>query len=216
MTELITFEAFRLICRKLHPVRIKQLVGYFNTICPNYGINSRDIFHEFFANLCEESAEFTHYEENLTYSTPQRLQKVWPSRFPTLDSALPYVSNPKALAIKVYGARKDLGNISPEDGWMFRGSGPIQITGRAMFTAFAKWMHDRFSINKTPEQWAEVLRSSDEYGIHSAAWLFAIAKKLNDEAERDEMETIVRRINGGLTNYPARLMYYRLVKKYLP
>lgn len=35
--------------------------------------------------------------------------------------------------IRMYGHRKDLGNIVPEDGWTFRGGGDVQLTGRGNY-----------------------------------------------------------------------------------
>lgn len=214
MSDLISAEQFQKICPKLNINRIKQLVPLINSICPQYGINTSNIFHEFFANLLEESGEFMHYEENLNY-TVDRLMTVWPKRFPSKDSALGYAMNPRALARKVYGNRKELGNLNEEDGWLFRGGGPIQLTGRTNFTNFGEWMKKTFALVKTPEVWAQILRSNDEYGLHSACWIFAIAMKLIDEAERDEMQTIVKRINGGLTNYKIRLGYYERCKQFI-
>lgn len=73
--------------------------------------------------------------ENLTYTTTARLRKVWPSRFPTDASAAPFVRNPEALAIRVYGDR--LGNrAGTRDGWIYRGQGQIQPTGRDHFRRF--------------------------------------------------------------------------------
>lgn len=73
--------------------------------------------------------------ENLTYTTAARLCQVWPKRFPTIASATPYVRNPEALAINVYGDR--LGNrTGTRDGWLYRGQGQIQPTGRDHFVRF--------------------------------------------------------------------------------
>jgi len=82
----------------------------------------------------ETGGTFGPVEENLNYTSTARIQKVWPSRFPTVESAKPYVRDPIGLANKVYGGR--LGNTEPNDGWHFRGRGLAQITGRANY---AKW-----------------------------------------------------------------------------
>jgi putative chitinase len=220
---LITAEQFLKICPTLNKARVNNLVPYFNTICPQYGMDSKDIFHEFFANLCEESACFARYEESLNYSTDALISKFGRHRISTVEAYMygrtgTSPAKQKEIGNILYGGefgRKNLGNTEPGDGWNFRGSGPIQITGRANFTQFGKWMETKFSIKKTPEQWAELLRTSDEFGIHSACWIFSIAKSLNDEAENDDMKTVVKRINGGLMNYEKRLQYYELAKKYI-
>ncbi len=72
-------------------------------------------------------------EENLNYSA-KRLTQVWPSRFPTLAAATLYANNPRRLANKVYGGR--LGNAGPDDGWLYRGRGLAQITGKANYVKF--------------------------------------------------------------------------------
>jgi putative chitinase len=220
---IITAEQLLKICPTMHATRAANLVGHFNFICPQYGMVSKDIFHEFFANLCEESGLFTRYEENLNYSSDALIAKFGRHRISN-DDAIRYgrnalhSANQKMIATLIYGGQwgmANLGNVESEDGWIFRGSGPIQITGRGNFTQFAKWMETKFSNKKTPALWAELLRTSDEFGIHSACWIFSIAKQLNDEAANDDMKTIVKRINGGLMNYEKRLQYYELAKKYI-
>ena len=81
----------------------------------------------FLGQVLVECDLLTRFSENLSYSAG-RLCEVWPRRFPTVESALPYSHNAKALANKVYGGR--LGNTEPDDGWNYRGFGMIQITGR--------------------------------------------------------------------------------------
>ena len=83
--------------------------------------------------------------ENLNYSA-QRLTQVWPGRFPSIAAAKPYANNPQRLANKVYGGR--LGNIEPNDGWLYRGRGLAQITGK---TNYAK-----FGLTNVPEEASEM------------------------------------------------------------
>lgn len=70
-------------------------------------------------------------EENLNYTTAERICAVWPSRFPSVADAQPYVRNPEALANKVYNGR--MGNEEAGDGWRYRGRGPIMLTGHEAY-----------------------------------------------------------------------------------
>lgn len=81
----------------------------------------------------ETGGQFQPVSENLNYSA-KRLTEVWPSRFPTLAAAAPYGNNPQKLANKVYGGR--LGNTGPNDGWLYRGRGMAQITGKTNYAKF--------------------------------------------------------------------------------
>lgn len=72
--------------------------------------------------------------ENLNYTSAARIRQVWPARFPTVASAQPYVRQPQKLANKVYGGR--LGNVRSNDGWLYRGDGLVQLTGKANFDKF--------------------------------------------------------------------------------
>ena len=86
------------------------------------------------AQVGHESQDLNTLEENLSYSA-RRLMQVWPSRFPNDRIASQYAHNPEALANNVYGGR--MGNDKDGDGWLFRGRGPIQLTGRYNYTRFA-------------------------------------------------------------------------------
>lgn len=204
------------ICPSLKEDHAIKLEGYINDICPEYGINTAGILHEFLANIIEESGEFSRYEENLNYSTAERIHEIWPNRFTTIEVARPFIHNPKALAEKVYGMRKDLGNVINGDGYAFRGSGAIQLTGRNAFNLFAGHMAVQFDLRKNIYDWAEDLRTNEEWAIHSACWYFAIARKLIQLAIDDNMKEIVRRINGAYTNMGTRLKYYERCKALIP
>jgi predicted chitinase len=76
---------------------------------------------------------FTHYRENLNYSW-FGLTKTWPSIFKNNRLlAEELAGKPRAIANRVYANK--LGNGEPEsnDGWTYRGLGPLQITGATTY-----------------------------------------------------------------------------------
>ncbi len=93
----------------------------------------------------ETGGQMQPVSENLNYSA-KRLTEVWPSRFPTLAAAQPCAGNPRRLANKVYGGR--LGNTGDDDGWLYRGRGLAQVTGK---TNYAK-----FGLADAPDKAAEM------------------------------------------------------------
>lgn len=193
-------------------VKAIEIANALNEILPKYGMDNPDIFHEFWANVLEESWEMGKFEESLNYSA-ERLTVVWPSRFPNITTALPYARNPKKLANKVYGGR--MGNVQPNDGWDMRGSGPIQITGRDTMTMLTIYLNKLFGTTFTVYQVAEKLRTDIKLGLHSACWFFSKYKSLNELAMSDNMLAVVKRINGGTTGLHKRLAYYAQVQKFL-
>lgn len=206
--ELITGEQLEKCAPSLSKQRAAIMAGLLNGLCPQYGIKTKDVLHEFLANVLQESLEFQHKVENMNYQA-KTIVKVWPKRFPTLQAAAPYARNPKALAIAAYGSR--MGNRpGTEDGWNLRGSGFIGLTGYFVIEAFRK-----FKGFATVEQAAAYCRDSDYGALDSALWFFCVLKNLMDEAERDEMIGIVKEINGGLIGLSDRQRYYDAVKKYV-
>jgi len=141
---------------------------------------------DFLGQVLHESGRLEHLEEGLYYSTPERIQAVWPSRFPTVDDARPYARNPEALANKVYGGR--MGNVNPGDGWRYRGSGLIQCTGsdnlRALQAATGIPVHDHPEILRKP--------SEENLRVCLAWW----EKHIPDGIVGDVLAE-TKRVNGG-------------------
>ena len=106
-----------------------------NMACEEFGIDGPREIAAFAAQLAVESAGFTRLEENLNYTTPERLAAIFRTAFPAADAARPFVRNPEALANRVYANRLGNGNEASGDGWRFRGRGLKQLTGRSNYTA---------------------------------------------------------------------------------
>lgn len=208
---ILTDEILLKIVPKLEIERAKKLSQLINEICPMYGIDSANILHEFLANVIHESNHFEDKVEKLNYSA-KRLIQVWPTRFQSFEKAVKFSANEKLLAEEVYGNRRDLGNIQPGDGWRFRGSGFIQMTGRLNFVAFSSFIRQKFKIIKPLDEIADDIRTNDDMALHSACYIFAISKNLISAAIANNMIHIVKRINGGLTGLDSRLELYTLCK----
>lgn len=212
--QLITAEQLNKCAVSLSKERALIMAGLLNQLCPAYGIKTKDVLHEFLANVLQESLEFQHKVENMNYRAAT-IANTWKGRFylgtPVKGklNAANYARKPKELAIAAYGDR--MGNRpGTDDGWTLRGGGFIGLTGFYVYEAFRK--HKEF---KTVEEAAEYVRSSDYGALDSALWFFCVLKDLMDEAERDEMIGIVKEINGGTIGLKDRLYYYRLVVKYV-
>lgn len=149
--------------------------------CREYGITTQRRLRHFLAQLHHESGGFRRLEENLNYTTPERICAVWPKRFPTIASARPYVRNPRALAEKVYGGR--LGNTRPGDGWKHRGGGLIMLTGRSNYARAERW--SGLPLVEQPELLRQVGPAA------SVAAAFWQAEGLNEVVDADDDERAI-------------------------
>lgn len=150
-----------------------------------FGILSAEQQARFLANVGHETGNLSVFEENLNYSV-ERLQVVWPKRFPTLASAVPYARNPVALANKVYAFRMGNGDELSGDGWRYRGAGGLMITGKDNQSECARY----FGIPLA--QVGDWLRTP--VGVaRSAAWFYT-----NHELHHvDTFDHVCDRINLG-------------------
>ena len=148
--------------------------------------------------IVHESASFKLTRENLNYSV-EAMMRVWPSRFPTEESAKPYSRNPKALAEKVYFDR--MGNDTKEKASLYIGRGFLQLTGYNNVRAFASDM-------RVPEVLSNPTLLEEDYAMETAIWFFRKNNlwKICDEGVSDGViKKLTKRINGGYTGLDHRI-----------
>lgn len=105
-----------------------------------------------------------------------------------------------------YEWRADLGNTQPGDGVRYKGRGPIQVTGRANYTAVSKWAHGEglaptatFFVDN-PTQLA-----SDQYGFLGPVWYWTEARPgINSLCDAQDLVGVTRAINGGTNGLDDR------------
>lgn len=95
-----------------------------------------------------------------------------------------------------YEGRADLGNTVPGDGVKFKGRGPIQITGRANYRFFGRQIG--IDLERRPE-----IAAYPSIGLHLACAYWG-NRNLNGLADKDLLEDITRKINGGLNGLADR------------
>ena len=165
-------------------------------IAKHYDLSPNRAAH-LLGQAAHESGGFTITKENLYYSTPERIQEVWPSRFETIADAEPYVKNPQALADKVYGSRG--GNDG--EGYKWRGRGFIQLTFRDNYRSFASDM-------RLPEVMNDPSLVETDYAFESAMWFFeknGLFKMADNGIGTDNIKAITKRVNGGYHGLDDRI-----------
>ena len=170
-----------------------------------YGINTPLRKAHFLAQVAHESANFTTARENLNYSAdallklfPRRIDKATAERIGRKPGQ---PADQEAIANAIYGGEwgaKNLGNTAPGDGWRFIGRGYIQITGRANYAEVARALGLGGRLLNNPS-----LLESEELAAHSAAYFWR-SRDLNALADKDDVEAITRKINGGLNGIDHR------------
>jgi putative chitinase len=171
-------------------------------LLPDYGIDTPERIAAFVAQCAHESANFMVIKENLNYRAVT-LRKIFPKYFPTDALAQEYASKPnrqEAIANKVYGNRMGNGDEASGDGWRYCGRGLIQLTGKNNYQAFAD------SIATPVEDIPEYL-ATFEGAAQSACWFWE-TNNLNQWADKGDILTLTKRINGGTIGLEDRIKHY--------
>lgn len=184
---------------------VEALILSQDMLAEKYGIDTPLRMAHFLGQTALESGGFRLIEENLNYSA-DRLMAVFPKYFRNID-ARSYHRQPEKIANHVYANRMGNGDESTGDGYMFRGRGLIQLTGRNNYTSFAE--DNGISV----EEAAEFL-TSPAGAIESAGWFWA-KNDLNDLADADDIKAVTKRINGGHHGLAERTKYTNYFKEVL-
>ena len=112
-----------------------------------------------------------------------------------------------------YDIRTDLGNTAARDGdgYLYRGRGPIQITGKYNYGRFTEWAKKLDA--RAPDFVASPdLVNTDPWEGLGPIWYWdagnPTGESLNVYADEANHEMVTRRINGGTNGYADRLTRY--------
>lgn len=171
-------------------------------VLPKYDIDTPKRIASFIAQCGHESGGWRVFSENLNYSA-KSLNAVFPKYFVKAGrDAEEYHRQPEKIANVVYAGRMDNGDTASGDGWKYRGRGPIQLTGKANYKAFAADMG--VDVVDNPD----LVSEDKEVALMSAVW-FWNKNGLNKFADADDIKTMTKRINGGYIGLEDRIHHWK-------
>ena len=185
---MITLQQLNKISPAIVGTRGQLIADGINEVFPLYDMMQPKILQATIPNLLHESGEFTRFEENLNYSikgllgtfSRKRISLSQCNQYGRIDGKR--AANKEAIANIVYGGefgKKNLGNVSPTDGWQLRGSGALQQTGVWVIGGFTAYHNKRFSTKYTMYEMAQMLRNQAniKLSLHAACWFIKEFKK---------------------------------------
>lgn len=178
---------------------LEKFLDGLNETFEHFEIDTPKRMAMFIAQTAHESGNFAATQENLNYSA-KGLTGTFKKYFPTEAAATPYARIPEKIANKVYSNRMGNGPESSGDGWKYRGRGVIQLTGKDNYTACGKALDLDF-VND-PDQVAQ-----NPAAVLSAGWYWN-TRRLNDWADKGDVLTVTKRINGGTIGLADRKKHY--------
>jgi len=192
----------------LKAVKVKEPEKWLDAVrltCEEFSIDTPDRVASFLAQTAHESAGYTMLEENLNYSDVT-MAAVWPARFAVknpdgkykLDEKGKKIPNsfakarhrkPEPIANSVYSNRMGNGTVESGEGWLYRGRGAKQLTGKDNYTRCAKALG--VDLVAHPELLLEPL-----YAMRSAGWFWK-TNNLSKFADVKDIKGMTKVINGG-------------------
>jgi putative chitinase len=122
----------------------------------------------------------------------------------TCEESAGYRTTEEFASGKEYEGRTDLGNTQKGDGPRYKGRGLLQLTGRANYADYGKALGVDLVNNPTlAAQPALSLKIACEY------WK---RHNINADCDRDDVQAVTRKVNGGLNGLADRIAFTQKAK----
>lgn len=180
-----------------------SLVEPFNETFQRFGILTPAQQASWIGQCGHECGNFRILEENLNYKAatllklfPKTPKRQWGF---TPEEAAAYEKQPQRIANRIYSNRMGNRDEASGDGWRFRGSGFLQLTGHSNFYHAGQALGVDFVMQ--PE-----LVRTPMYAAQTAGWFWQ-THKLNQYADSGDFLTMTKRINGGTIGLDDRIKH---------
>jgi putative chitinase len=180
-----------------------SLVDPFNETFQRFGILTPAQQASWIGQCGHECGNFRILEENLNYKAatllklfPKTPKRQWGF---TPEEAAAYEKQPQKIANRIYSNRMGNRDEASGDGYRFRGSGFLQLTGHSNFYHAGQALGVDFVMQ--PE-----LVRTPMYAAQTAGWFWQ-THKLNQYADSGDFVTMTKRINGGTIGLEDRIKH---------
>ena len=170
-----------------------SLADAFNETFAKFNIYTAPQQASWIGQCGHECGNFKNMEENLNYRAatllklfPRTPKRAWGF---TPEEAAAYEKQPRKIANRIYGNRMGNRDEASGDGYRFRGSGFLQLTGHSNFYHAGQALGVDFVMQ--PE-----LVRTPRYAAQTAGWFWQ-TQRLNQYADSGDILTMTKRINGG-------------------
>ncbi len=203
----------------LQAAKIKDPAKWLEAVrvtCREFEINTPQRIAGFLAQTSHESGGYTMLSENLNYRAAT-LAACWPNRFAVLGPdkkpvkdekgkltptavANSIAGKPELIANLVYSGRMGNGPAESGEGWLYRGRGLKQLTGKDNYTRCGAALG--LDLVGNPDLLLEPMAAA-----RSAGWFWK-ANNLSAFADVGDIKGMTKKINGGLIGYEQRQALY--------
>jgi putative chitinase len=197
-------------------ILIKKLENKIPVSVYNHLANSKNLANitnntrlaHFLAQVAHESGNFKLVYENLRYSA-NGLRKTFPRYFTTDALAKQYAMQPELIGNRVYANRMGNGNEASGEGYLFRGRGYLQLTGKSNYQLLSQYVGE--NLVASPDKVAT------KYPMDSALWFFDRNKlwELCDLSTPESVAAVTRRVNGGFNGLADRQSKFKAFMSFL-
>jgi putative chitinase len=200
---LVSAERIALLEPRVHADVAAAIAAELQRDLPAYGITDSLTCSHFMGQAAHETSGFQRFEENLNYIHATAIAAAWPR---LAGRAADLIGKPQALANAAYGGRNGNGVEASGDGWLFRGRGMFQLTGRDNYAKAAHGLG--MDLVATPD-----LAARPPGAVATALW-FWNSRGCTGAAQADDCDAVTRLINGpGMAGADARRQLVEAAKK---
>lgn len=206
MALTINQDQFTQLCPTVAKTQVAGIVDQFNECIGRFDLSTWRRVRYFIVQAAHESEMFTRFQENLMYTTPERLVAVWGNRFSMKQGgpllyAPDYVRQPEKLANAAYANRFGNRDAASGDGYKYRGRGWFHVTFADNYRDYGKAAYgdpSKFLVNP------DLLMTLPDAAL-SAGWFWQ-SRGLNALADADQFTKVTGIINGSTVTAPTRLV----------